>query len=499
VFRRGTIPDATYSFKHAFVQDAAYRSLLKTKRQQLHAKVAAALRERFAEIIEGQPEILAHHLTEAGLTIEAIGCWQRAGELAAERSANAEAEAHLHRGLELLRTLPECTERDERELSLLTALGSLRMATMGYGHAEVATVYGRARDLCRSVGDTSHLAAVLQGLRLYHLFRADLASAQEAAQELLALGEETGESGHLVEGQRAIGVVRFFAGEFQTARDHLERGIALYDIQSHGGHALRYEEDPGVTCLSFFARALWILGYPDQAVERSEQAIAVARATAHAGGIANTMTWRAQIALLRREVRDAQERAAATLALATEYGLPLWTGHATIVDGWALSEQGHSAKGIAQIREGLFVLVGTGVQVWRPYHLAILAEALGNAGHVDEGLSALDEAIDFSRRSGVPYWDAELQRQKGELLLAGGDAGHTAADTCFHRAIEIAQSQSAKSLELRAATSLARLWRDQGKRVEAHDLLAPIYGWFTEGFETADLKDAKTLLNELSK
>ena len=202
-----------------------------------------------------------------------------------------------------------------------------------------------------------------------------------------------------------------------------------------------------------------MLGYPDQAVERSEQAIAVAQATAHAASIAEAMIWRAEIALLRREVQDARERAAAALALATEHGLPLWTGHATMMHGWALSEQGHSAEGVAQIREGLSVLVGTGVQVYRSYYVAMLAEALGKAGQVDEGLSALDEAIDSSRQSGVPYWDAELQRQKGELLLAGGDAGHTAADTCFRRAIDIAQAQSARSLELRAATSLARLWR----------------------------------------
>src|SRR5262245_39028751 len=216
VFRRGTIPDATYSFKHAFIQDAAYRSLLKTKRQQVHAQVAKALRERFPDVTESQPEVLAHHLTEAGLTVVAIGSWQRAGEMAAERSANAEAAAHYHRGLELLRTLPESAERNERELDLLTALGSLLMATKGEGHAEVATVYGRARDLCRVEGDTSRLAAVLQGLRIYHMVRADLASAQKAAEELLALGERTGDSGYQIEGHRAIGLVSFHAGEFQV-------------------------------------------------------------------------------------------------------------------------------------------------------------------------------------------------------------------------------------------------------------------------------------------
>ena len=497
-FRRGTIPNAIYSFKHAFVQEAAYRSLLKSKRQQLHAKVAAALRERLAETIGSQPEILAHHLTEAGLTAEAMGCWQHAGQLAAERSANAEATAHLHRGLELLRALPESSERNEQELDLLTTLGSLLMSTKGHGHAEVATVYRRARDLCRSEGDTSRLAAVLQGLRLHHMYRAELALAREAAEELLALGEETGESGYLVEGERAVGVVRFFAGEFQAAGDHLERGITLYDIQAHGRHALRYVEDPGETCLTYVARALWVLGYPDQAVARSEQAIAVAQTIAHAASIAEAMVWRADIALHRREVLDARERAAAALALAIEHGMPMRTGMASMMHGWALSEQGQSADGVAQIREGLSVLGGTGDQLYRPYSLARLAEALGKTGQVEEGLSALDEAIDSSRKSGAAYWDAELQRRKGELLLAANGVERAAAEACFRRAIDIAQAQSAKSLELRAAISLARLLAKQGQRRQAHDLLAPIYGWFTEGFATADLKEAKALLDELA-
>jgi predicted ATPase len=251
--------------------------------------------------------------------------------------------------------------------------------------------------------------------------------------------------------------------------------------------------------LSFVARALWMLGYPNQAVARSEQAIAVARATAHASTIAEALIWRAEIALFRHEAQDARERAAAALALTAEHGLPFWTGLATVMHGWALSEHGHSVDGIAQIREGLSVLAKTGDRLYGLYFAARLAEALGKIGQLDEGLSAFDEAIDGARRSAVPYWDAELQRRKGELLLTANGTHRSAAEACFLHAIGIAQGQSAKSLELRAATSLARLWRDQGKLAEAHDLLAPIYGWFTEGFETADLKEAKTLLDELRK
>ncbi|MGH6895461.1 MAG: AAA family ATPase [Geminicoccaceae bacterium] len=496
VFRRGTIPDAIYSFKHAFVQDAAYASLLKSKRQQLHAEVAGALRERFPELADSQPEILAHHLTEAGVTGEAIGYWQRAGHRAAERSANAEAAAHFRRGVELLRAFPETAERHEQELDLLTMLGSMVITTKGHGHPEVEDVYTRARELCHRAGDASHLAPVLQGLRIYHILRAELVSAREAAQDLLALGESTREAAYLVEGHRAKGVVHFYAGEFELALDHLERGFALYDIQAHAPHNLRYEDDAGETCLAYAARTLWTLGYPDQALERSGQAIALAQETSHAASIAEAMTWRSEIALFRRDIPDARERAAAALALATEHGLPLWIGMATVMHGWAVAEQGRSAQGIADIRIGLSTLERAGDNLFRPYYLTLLAGALGQAGQVDEGLVALDEALESYRECGVPYWNSELQRLRGELLLAK-DGANAAAEGCFHRAIETAQAQSARSLQLRAATSLARLWRDQDKRATARDLLAPVYAWFTEGFDTQDLKDAKALLDEL--
>jgi predicted ATPase len=440
IFRRGTIPDATYSFKHAFVQEAAYRSLLKGNRQQLHARVAGALSERFPELTASQPEILAHHLTEAGLTIDAVVGWKRAGDLAAERSANVEAAAHLRRALDLLRTLPASSERNEQELDLLTALGSLLQVTQGYGHVEAGTVYRRARDLCQSVNDAFRLAPVLQGLRMYHMYAGDRAPAYEAAQELLALGDRTGEPDYLVEGHRSIGMVQLFAGEFHASRDHLERGIALYDFEARGKAALRYGYDSGVVCLSYVARALWILGYPDQALQRSEYALAVAQVTRHAANIVEAMVMRADIAMLRREVQDARDLAAAALALASEHGLPL-------------PEQGHGADGVVHIRKCLAVLVATNVGLYRPYYLARLADALGKAGRVAEGLSTLDEAIDSSRRSGMRYWDAELQRCKGELLLTASNADRDVAEACFRQAIDIARVQSAKSLELRAAPS----------------------------------------------
>jgi len=498
VFRRGTIPDATYSFKHAFVQDAAYASLLKSKRQQLHGAIAAALRERFPELGESQPEIMAHHLTEAGLTTEAIGYWQRAGQLTAERSAVAEATAHFGRGLELLRALPESGERDERELDLLIALGSILISAKGHGSDEVATLYARARGLCRALGETPHLAPVLQGFRMHHMLRAELQLARQAAEELLALGLRSQDVGHRLEGHRAVGVMHFYAAEFPAALEHVEKGIDLYDLEQHRFHALRYEHDPGMTCLGYAARTRWVLGHPDHAVVLSDRALEVAQATSHASSLVEAMTWRAEVALFRRDLQDTRDRAAAALALATEHGLPLWIAMTTGMHGWALSEQGQNAEGAARIRDALAILATTGDQLFRPYYVAMLAEALGKAGRVDEGLSSLEEAIETARSFALTCWDSGFHRLKGELLLAKVQGSAAATQACFLRAIEIAKAQSAKSLELRAAASLARLWAGQGRRAEARDLLAPVYGWFTEGFDTADLKDARALLDELA-
>jgi predicted ATPase len=495
MFRRGTIPDATYSFKHAFVQDAAYNSLLKSKRQQLHAKVAEALREQLPEVMESQPEILAQHLTEAGLTEQAISWWRRAGQIATERSANAEGTAHLHRALKLLRTLPDSPERIAQELDLLIALGSLVIISKGHGHPEVLTVYARARDLCRVMGDTSHLAPVLQGLRLYYVVTGDLASGQEAAQDLLALGKASGDSVHLVEGHRAVGVASFFSADFKAARYHLEQGFALYQSQAHGRHDLSYiEDDPGQTCLAYLARTLWVLGYPDQAVERGDQAIAVARATNHPPSIAEAAIWRAEIALFRGEVQDTRDRSAEVLALADEHGLPAWAGLANVMQGWAASELGQLAAGAAQIREGLSLFVKTGHLVFRIHSAPILACALAKAGQVEEALAVLDEVIESSDRAGVSYWASELHRRKGEMLLTRNDGEMQTAENCLLEALKTAQNQCAKSLELRAAMSLARLLANRGEAGQAYDLLAPIFGWFTEGFASRDLQETEKLL-----
>ncbi len=369
VFRRGTAsrtqPTASSTPSS---RTRPTQSLLRSRRQMLHARIASVLEERFSETIDTEPEVLARHCQIGGLTEQAIDYWQRAGQLAAERSANAEAAAHFHRSLELLEAYPEAVERRQKELDLLTALGSILISTKGHGSDEVATVYTRARDLCRALGETPHLAPVLQGLRLNHMLRAELRPARQAAEQLLALGERVGDAGHLLEGHRAVGILHFFAGEFRPAREHLEKGIAIYEAGQHRSHALRYAMDPGQSCLGHAARTLWMLGYPDQALQRSEQAVILAQATSHVATIVEAMGFRADIASLRRELEDAREWARAAVAFETEHGLQIWLGENTVMHGWAMSEQAPDAAAVAQIRDGLTLLARAGDRLSCHYH-----------------------------------------------------------------------------------------------------------------------------------
>lgn len=493
VFRRGAAPEATYIFKHALVQDAAYQSLLKSRRQQLHARIASALEVRFADITQNTPEVVAHHCTQADLHNEAVRYWIMAGQRAGERSANAEAVAHLKKGLELIEGQAESGDRNLMELELLTLLGSVLIAIEGHGSREVGAIYARARDLSQQSEDSAHLAAVLQGLRVHHLVRGDWKLARKAGEELLAFAESVADSGYLVEAHRAIGLTRFCLGEFAAARAHLERGVAHYDPEKHRSHVYRYDNDPGMTCLSYLAKSLWYLGYPHQALERGEEAWAVGQASSHVGSMAEAMNWRAELAVLRRDARSALEWAEATLTLTTEQGFPAWViAEVGTKLGWALAEQDERTAGIARMRASLEDYRAQGALLWQRHYLGLLAETHLKAGEIDEGLGAVTQAVGCG---GATLWDAELHRIKGELLLQQDRPDPAMAESCFEAALEVARRQLAKSLELRAATSLARLWAQQGRRHQAGDLLGPVYDWFTEGFDTRDLKDAKALLD----
>jgi predicted ATPase len=295
-----------------------------------------------------------------------------------------------------------------------------------------------------------------------------------------------------------LGDTLVWLGEFAGARAHLEQGMALYNLQQHRSHAFLYGYDSGVHCLSFGAWALWYLGYPDQALRRIHDALTLAQELSHPFSLAFALAFAAWLHQLRREAQAVQEQAVAIIALSTDQGFLFWVAWGTILRGWALAEQGQSVEGIAQMRQGIAAWRATGAELQRPYYLALLAEAHGKAGQADEGLRVLAEALTAMHTTGERQHEAELYRLKGELLLKQDVPDAQEAERCLRQAVDVARQQQAKSFELRAAMSLSRLWQRQGKRQEAYDLLAPIYGWFTEGFDTADLQEAKTLLEALA-
>jgi predicted ATPase len=505
VYQRGLLPHATYLFKHALIQDTAYHSLLKSRRQQLHQRVAQVLVEQFPQTIETQPELVAHHYTEANLVEQAIPYWQKAGQRASQLSAHAEAIAHLTTGLELLKLLPATPERTQQELRLQIALGTPLMATKGSGALDVKRTYDRALELCRQVGETPRLFSVLGGLCAYYGEQAELQTAQELAEQLLRLAQGVRDPLRLVWAHRAVGSILFRLGEWAPARTHLEQSIALYDPQQHRSSGFVY--DPGVSCLPVLAHVLWHLGYPDQALKRSHEALTLAQALSHPYSLTFAIALSATLHHYRGERQTVQERVERMLVLSSEQGFPLWLAVGTIWQGWTLTEQGQGEEGIAQMRQGLTAYQATAGALGRPYYLLLLAEACGKVGQTEEGLAVLAEALAVVDESGARCHQPELYRLKGELLLTqegyrlqaeGWREKTKEAEECFLKAIDIARQQQAKSLELRAVKSLSRLWQQQGKREQARQMLGEIYGWFTEGFDTKDLQEAKALLEELS-
>jgi TOMM system kinase/cyclase fusion protein len=498
LYQQGLPPQATYRFKHALIQDAAYQSLLRSTRQRHHQHIAQVLEARFPTLCATQPEVLAHHFTEAGLREQAIGYWQQAGQRAIERSANLEAIGHLTTALDVLKTLPDTPERTQHELTLYTALGVPLRATKGFGAPEVGQVYARARALCQQVEETPQLSPVLRGLWEYYELQGELQTARELGEQLLTLAQHVQEEELLLVAHHVLGDTLVWLGEFAGARAHLEQGMVLYHPQQHRAHAFLYGYDSGVHGLSFGAWALWYLGYPDQALRRVHDALRLAQDVSHPFSLGFALAFAAWLHQLRREGHAAHERAAALIALATDQGFPFWDSWGTVLRGWALAEQGQCAEGIAQLRQGIAAWRATGAALQLPYYLALLVEAYGKAGQAEEGLRVLAEALAAVHTTGERQHEAELHRLKGALLLAQDGADAQEAERCFRQAMDVACQQQAKSLELRAATSLSRLWQQQGNCAEAHKLLAPIYGWFTEGFDTADLQEAKALLETLA-
>jgi TOMM system kinase/cyclase fusion protein len=498
VYQRGLPPQATYTFKHALIQDAAYASLLKSTRQQYHQRIAQVLEAQFPETAEAAPELLAHHFTEAGLTEQAVPYWHQAGQGAVQRSAHVEAIRHLRTGLALLQTLPETPERVQRDVDMHITLGASLLATHGHAAPEVGEAYTYARQRCAHLEDPQRLFPVLRGLWNYHNVRAELQTAHALGEQLLTLAQHAQDAAMLPAAHRALGATWLWLGAVAASHPHFAQGIALYDPTHHRASTSLYGEDAGVTCRSLGTRTLWCLGYPDQALTQSQEAVTLAQQLAHPFSLNLAWCSAATLAQLRREVRSAQECAEAAISLAKEQGFPFWMAIGAILRGWALVQQGQIQEGIEQLHQGLRAHRATGAELDRPYFLALLGEAYGTIGEVGAGLTALAEAMTLADTTGERFYEPERYRLKGTLLLQQASDNQAEAETCFEHALEIARSRQAKSLELRAATSLARLWQQQGKHQEAHALLAPVYGWFTEGFDTADLQEAKALLDALA-
>jgi class 3 adenylate cyclase/predicted ATPase len=497
LYQQGLPPQATYVFKHALIQEAAYQSLLKSTRQQYHQHIAQVLAERFPETAKTQPELVAHHYTEAGLSAQAVPYWQRAGQRAQQRSANPEAVQHLTTGLALLATLPETPARAQQELDLQLALGPALQAVKGIASPEVEQTYARARTLCHQVGETPQLFQTLLGLCRFYQSSGALQTARELAEQLVRLAQRTAVPTLRLEVYGMLGHILFLLGDYPTAWTYHEQGIALIDPTAQRALAPHRELAPGMQCLHSVANTLWCLGYPAQALQRGQEALALAQALAHPLSLAATQTWVALLHHRRREVGAVQALAEALLTLAIAQGFPLYVGFGTCYRGWVLTMQGQGEAGLAQMQQGLAAVLATGQMMARPRWLTLLAEAAGYAGQVDEGLRVLTESLAAFEASGQGDWLADAYRLQGEFLLRQAVPDAVQAEACFQQALTIAHRQQAKSWELRAAMSLARLWQGQGKHADARQLLAPIYNWFTEGFDTADLREAKGLLEAL--
>ena len=496
LYERGIYPQSTYIFKHALIQNAIYQSLLKNTRKKYHRKIAQVLENHFADTVETQPELLAHHYTEAGLNEQALGYWLQAGKRAARRSAHAEAINHLTGGLEVLMSLPDSVERARRELDLQITLGPVLMAVKGQSSPDTKRAYGRARELCQQVGDTPQLFPVLHGLWRFHMIRAEFQTTRELAEQLFSMAQRAQDTTLLLESHRVLGPTLFWLGDFTSARAYAEQGVALYDPQQHRSHAFVYGQDPGVMCQSFSGWPIWVLGYPELALRNIHKALTLARELTHPFSLVYALTMAAVAHQFRREVQAVQEHAVELIELSTENGFAFWLAFGTVLQGWVLAAQRQGTEGILQIHQGIAAYRGLGAEADRPYFLSLLADAYGKVGQPAEGLTVLIEALAIVDNTGGRNWEAELHRQKGELLLMQQEQNVGEAEECFQKALDIARRQQAKSLELRAAMSLSRLWRLRGKREEVHRLLADIYGWFTEGFDTRELQEAKALLDE---
>jgi tetratricopeptide (TPR) repeat protein len=471
--------------------------LLRSTRQHYHQRIAQVLEERFPETIAAQPEVLAHHYTEASLVEHAIPYWQQAGQHASARSAHVEAMSHLRQGLALLTALPDTPARTQHELTLRIALGvPLRPPRGLRPRTWKPTIGGRGSCAIRS--RMSHACFIFCVGSMPIIWCERSCRPRGSWVRTCSPSPSRARIPSLSSGAHwALGGALFCLGEFVRARAHWDQSLALEDAARHAAPTFLWGWDLGVLCRFWTPHALWHLGYPDQALALSGEAVTLAQQLSHPFSLAASLDYAAMFQQFRREPQAVHERAEAAITLCTEQGFAYYLAWGTTMEGWACVMQGEGEAGMAQTQRGLAALRATGASLRLPYYLALLAEVCGHTDQATEGLTLVAEALAHVHTTGECWWEAELQRLKGELLLRLSAERDVEAEACFRSALERARAQQAKALELRAATSLGRLWQRQGKHAEAYALLAPVYGWFTEGFDTGDLQDAKTLLEEL--
>jgi predicted ATPase len=497
VFRRGEPPkEAVYSFKHSLVRDAAYESLLKSRRQQLHGQIASALEQRFADIVASQPEIVAHHFTAAGLVNPAIDYWLKAGHLALSRSANAEAVKHLRQGIELTQSQAPSANRVRKQLDFYLALGPAVAATEGYAAPETLRVFSHARDLLGEGGTSTEQMTVLWSTYLAHSIRAEHTAALEVARQCLALAAEHEHPGMAALANRFIGQTLWMMGAFLDARFHLERTLDL--CAAHQETITSYRKfgvDDEVSALSALSRTLWILGYLEQAAAAAGQALARARTMGLAFTTALALDGEALLGALGADLKRAAVHADEAIAHTIEHGIANYEQRARFIRGALLAQSGDPQRGIELMRKAIAAADSSAARHRRTLYLGHVAAAHASLGQPEAGLALLDEAIQTAEKTDQRFFEAELCRLRGEMLLMLGRRDE--AEAGLRWALTIAQHQQARWWELRAATTLAKHWRHEGKYLEAFSLLQPVYGWFVEGFDTPSLKDAQALLGEL--
>jgi predicted ATPase len=501
-FQRGTPPEASYTFKHALVQDTVYQSLLRSRRAALHGRVVEALRAQEPGIEESRPDLLAHHCEQAGFVEQAIDYWLKAGRLALARWANAEAITQLQKGLRLLDGVTDNLKRQSKEIDLQLALGGAFGAGRGGVTAEAGAAFHRARELCQVAGETSQLVTALLGLWRFHLNRSELAISAEAGEELLCCAEGENDAVAELVGHRCLAISILHQGALLAARTHAAKAISLHEKMPTGllGARLRYPTADGIIIAathSFLSWALLLQGHFEQAFAHVREALDIGKEMKNPLALGTVLYQSSILHQLTGNLREVEQQSAALIAIAAEQDFPLSLATGLILHGWCVAAGGDQAAGLADMRRGVTDQQAIGDQLHAPYYLGLIASSLAEPDP-QGAMLLLADALNRVEKTGECWFEAELHRLQGEVLLGAGYRQVNEAESCFRRASAVAREQGAKFWELRAGMSLARLWCEQGRRKEAYDLLVPIYDWFTEGFDTPDLKEAQALLRELA-